>query len=321
MPLSFVFSIVIAVIGAISVGLTSVFYRPGTRSDYRGQHQDPAKGAVLAGLTIGFGLAYMALLFSASATVVPTRSVGVEVSFGKPSETPLQNGFHMVTPWHRVEKFDTSIQTLKLDGTGDGDTTPAITVRLANQTTANVDTNLQWNIDPNGKVIDLYRKYKKFDNIESTLIRSRLVHAVNNSFSAYNPLSGINGSDSPTQSTDDLARTASSALAKDVGSGVNVETLTIALVHYDGTTQTKLNNYAQALADTRIATQNTLTAQQVALANKALAAQSSVTNPGVQYQNCLNLVAKLAAAGQLKDLPATFNCGDPRSQVIVNGSK
>jgi hypothetical protein len=74
-----------------------------------------------------------------------------------------------------------------------------------------------------------------------------------------------------------------------------------------------------ALAETRIATQNRATAEQKALANKALATQVSVCDPGVQYQNCLNLIADLAARGQLGQLPPTFNCGDPRSQVIVNG--
>jgi regulator of protease activity HflC (stomatin/prohibitin superfamily) len=311
MPVSFIASLVIAILGAIVIGFTAALYRGENRGD-------PSKGALLTLLTICFGLVYVGLLFSASATVIHTRAVGIEVSFGKPSGTPLQNGFHMVTPWHTVEKFDTSIQTLKLDGSESGDDTPCITVRLSNQTTACVDTNLQWNIAPKGDVTELYRKYKHFDKIESTLIRNRLVHSVNNAFSVYNPLSGINGADQPTLSTDDLAKNASTELAKEVGDGINLDTLTITLVHYDTTTQTKLNSFAQALADTRIATQNTLTAQQVALANKALAAQTSVNNPGVQYQNCLNLVARLAAAGQLKDLPQTFNCGDPRSQVIVN---
>ncbi len=101
-----------------------------------------------------------------------------------------------------------------------------------------------------------------------------------------------------------------------VDSGIVVDTLRISLVHFDDTTQGKLNGFAQALADTQIATQQKLTAEQQKQANDLLAAASS-NDPGVKYQNCLNLLKDLAAKGQLQNLPPTFNCGDATAPVII----
>jgi hypothetical protein len=271
-------------------------------------------------IPVGTGLVILiaGLLFSASATLVPTRTVAVEVSLGRPVGT-LQNGFTMVAPWHKVEKFDASVQFLIKQGDGQ-----CITVRLGNQTTACVDIiRSQWNIDPNGDIIELYRRYKQFDRIEHTVITGEATHALVDTFSTFDPLGGIATSgkvDTTTKpSIDQLATQARTQMQQSLGTGIKVDSLLL-FVHYDTTTQNKLNNYAQALADTRIATQQTLTAEQVALANKALATQASVTNPGVQYQNCLSLVRDLATKDQLKDLPPTFNCGDPRTSIIVGGS-
>lgn len=251
-----------------------------------------------------------ALLFFDSYTVVPTRTVAVEVSFGKPV-TAVSNGWHWVAPWRSVEKFDASVQTLKLRR-GDKDN-PCATVRLANQTTACVDATVQWNIDANGDVIDLYKRYRTFDNIESNLVERQLQRALNVVFEAYNPLSALTGqggatADGPGVSLDDLAAKATGILRSAVGGGVSIDNITIPLVHYDQITQDKLNAYSQALADTQIAAQRKKTADLIKQANDALAASNAVHDPGVQYQNCLNLIADLAAKGQLKDLPPTFNC-------------
>jgi hypothetical protein len=118
-------------------------------------------------------------------------------------------------------------------------------------------------------------------------------------------------------SLDDLAAKAATLLRAAVGGGVTIDNITVPLVHYDQITQDKLNAYSQALADTQIAAQRKKTADLVKQANDALAASAAVHDPGVQYQNCLNLIADLAAKGQLKDLPPTFTCGSSAAPVIV----
>lgn len=259
------------------------------------------------------------MLFASSATTVPTRSVGVVTSFGRPTGS-LTNGFHLVAPWADVEKFDASVQTLKMDGVGKGDTTPCVTVRLGNQTTACVDTSVQWNIRPDGDVVELYRRYKNFDNIETNLVERQLQHALNVAFDTYDPLAAINGVQSGNALTlDELAANARTALEAGVGNGITVLSLTIPLIHYDADTENRLRSYQQALADTRIAEQRKKTAQQVADANNILSGSAATKDPGVQYQNCLNLIADLAAKGQLKDLPPTFNCGQAGSTPVIVG--
>lgn len=311
MPLSFIAALVLIVLGALVL--------LGMWVASKGEGEPLGAGAYI-GVALGFGLLAGLFLFLASATIVPARNVGVEVALGKPVGK-LDNGFHMVAPWHRVEKFDAGVQTLEMTGDGNGKDAPCVTVRLQNQTTACIDViRSQWNIDPNGDVIELYRRYRKFDKIELNVIAGQEMNALVATFATFDPLAGITGaSDAPLKSTDDLAKQALRQTQSSVGTGIHVDNLLLR-VNYDPTTQGKLNDYAKALAETRIAMQNRQTAEQKALANKALAAQASVRDPGVQYQNCLNLIADLAARGQLAQLPPTFNCGDPRSQVIVNGA-
>jgi regulator of protease activity HflC (stomatin/prohibitin superfamily) len=271
-------------------------------------------GAVVTLGVVLLGAGGVTLVFD-SFTIIPTRSVGVVVAFGKPDPKPLTNGFHWVAPWKSVEVFDASVQTLKLTGEKNkgednpGDDGDPVTVRLGNQTTANVDVSVQWNIAPEGDVVELYRKYKNFDNIQANLVRRQLAHALNNAFGTYDPLKAINGdTDKPTQSTDDLAARARKELQDAVGSGITIGTLTIPIVHYDQATEDRLRAYQQALADTRIAEQKEKTAQATKRANDVLAGSQSTKDPGVQYQNCLDLIRDLANKGKLQDLPPTFTC-------------
>lgn len=282
---------------------------------------DEAKPVAL-GAAIITGVITIALVFIASFTIVPTRSVGVVTAFGKPTGS-LRNGGHMVRPWAEVEKFDASVQTLKLDGNSKDDTSPCVTVRLGNQTTACVDVSVQWNIDPTGDVIELYRRYKSFGNIEDNLIKRQLQHALNIAFETYDPLRNINVSaDKQNQTLDQIAGSAKTVLAAGVGNGITVLSLTIPIVHFDGDTEGRLKAYQQALADTRIAEQKRQTAEQTKAANDILAGSNAAKDLGVQYQNCLDLIRDLGNKGQLQSLPVgALNCGGSSQTPVIVGSK
>jgi regulator of protease activity HflC (stomatin/prohibitin superfamily) len=222
----------------------------------------------------------------------------------------LPNGWHWIAPWSDVEKFDASIQTLKLDAVGHN----CVTVRLGNQTTACVDVSVQWNIDQGADVVDLYRRYRTFDNIETNLVRRQLQRALNVSFETYDPLRTVNGGDQPGQTLDDLAGKSETTLRTAVGHGIQIHNVTIPLVHYDGTTEDRLKAYQQALADTRIAEQRKQTASKVAEANAILAGSQASKDAGVQYQNCLDMVERSAKSGG--NLPAGFSCGSGTPVVV-----
>lgn len=305
---AFVITLILA-----AVGVTLLVVR--NRLSFEGDDLPPVI-PVVAGIIV---LAVAgAIMLKISAEVVPARNVGVQVTFGK-AEATLSNGFHWVKPWSSVEKVDATVQPLNRGS----DTNDCITVRLANQTTACVDVTAQWNIDQHANANELWQRYRGNNdnvvaNVGKNVVERELRRSLNVVFEKYNPLLVLSGQ-APTITTDDLATRALVEMRSHVDAGIVIDTLRIPLVHYDAVTQEKLNGYAQALADTQIATQAKLTAQQQKLANDLLAAASS-NDPGVMYQNCLNLVRELAAKNQLGSLPQTFNCNGTQAPVIV-GSK
>lgn len=307
----FITTLVITVIALLAYGFLIVVDRADGDRARRGLVWG-GLAAILVVFTLGTTIS--------SATLVPTRSVGVEVEFGKPVGA-LTNGLHWVAPWASVEKFDASVQTTKLDGTGKDDSTPCVTVRLGNSTQACVDVVTQWNIDPTGDVIELYRSYHSFDRIEANLVLVQLQHALRDTFGTFDPLAALADTSAKQPSLDDLAASTKNLFTGYVGPGINVRTVTVSLVHYDQATEDRLRAYQQALADTRIATQRKATAQQVADANSILAGNAASKDPGVQYQNCLNLIADLAQKGLLKDLPPTFNCGSASTTPVIVGKQ
>lgn len=251
-----------------------------------------------------------------SFTVVPARNVGIVNVLGKADQS-LDNGFHWVTPWASIETVDATVQNVNLDS----DTKNCVTVRLANQTTACVDLTLQWNIDQNANANVLWQRYRGSNddvvgNIGRNVVERELRRSLNVVFEKYNPLAVLSNTGGVQVSTGDLASQALALMKTSVDQGIVIDTMLISVVHYDDVTQQKLNGYAQALADTQIATQQKLTAEQQKLANDQLAVGSS-NDAGVKYQNCLNLLKDLAAKGQLQNLPPTFNCGDSTTPVIV----
>lgn len=317
----FIIALIVGVIGLLIALIGLVKPAPDPDDQRYRRNDDNIPRGVLIGAGIAAVLVALVAITIDSFTIVPTRSVGVQVAFGKPATEPLKNGLHWVAPWSSVEKFDASVQTLNLTAAKD-DAGDSVTVRLGNQTTAKVDVSVQWNIDPDGDVVELYKRYRSFDNVENNLVKRQLQHALNIAFADYDPLRAINGTnDAPTQSVDDLAAKTKADLQKAVGTGIQIGTLTIPIIHFDGATEDRLRQYQQALADTRIAQQQKQTSQARADSNGILAASASIKDPGVQYQNCLDLVRDLAVKGQLKDLPATFNCGGSGQSPVIVGQR
>jgi regulator of protease activity HflC (stomatin/prohibitin superfamily) len=307
----FILGIVLVLLGVLAIALRYTF---AGGPEKRGYNPEAKRGALVLGLLLialgGFTIGMD------SFTVIPARNEGVVNTFGK-AEEALDNGFHWVKPWSSIETIDATVQNINLDN----DTKNCVTVRLANQTTACVDLTVQWNISQTGSANELWQRYRGNNddvvgNVGRNVVERELRRSLNVVFEKYNPLSVLSDAGTPTVSTGDLAAQALALMKSSVDPGITVDTLLISVVHYDETTQQKLNGYAQALADTQIATQNKKTAEQQKLANDLLAAGSS-NDAGVKYQNCLNTVKDLAAKGQLQNLPPTFNCNEVASPVII----
>jgi hypothetical protein len=136
-------------------------------------------------------------------------------------------------------------------------------------------------------------------------------------FVDYNPLGNLNSDKViPPVSLETLSDRVKKLLVGDdgnsgrIGEQIEVLSVFIPIVHHDDQTQTKINQYQAAKADTRIALQKVQTAENEAKANKALTASLS-NNPNVLTSKCLDMVAKGV------DLPAGFTCWPGGSSAVV----
>ncbi len=318
---AFILAMIIVALGLL--GLVAAFVLDlSPKTDRRGMVEPPL---VSRGVAIAVAVAVMALggliVFFDSYVIIPARNVGIVNTFGK-AEATLDNGWHWVKPWSSVEHVDATVQNINLDS----DTHNCIAVRLQNQTTACIDVTLQWNIDQHANANDLWQRYRGTDgnvvaHVGKNVVERELTRALGNVFTNYNPLVVLSDPNNKQPSADALAKQALDQMRQYVDPGIVVSSLLVPTggIHYDDVTQQKLNAFAQALADTQIAIQNKLTAEQQKQANDLLAAASS-NDAGVKYQNCLNLLKDLAAKNQLQNLPPTFNCGESSTPVIL-GSK
>lgn len=294
--------------------------------------------------TIGFSVAAVAVLLSVTIYVggsynrVPARNLGIVSSQGKVQKEILHPGAHWLDPWESVENLDTTNQPLKMigqhgsscDDSGasckDPNWIPWVEVRVGNQTIAHVDVTVLWHInDDEASVIALYNANKNttegvFERVRDNVVETQVKHAVGVVFGHYNPLANVTDatSDGPT-STDVLETQVLDYLSKQSSlKGITLVSLIINNIHVDQTTQDQLNKYAQVLAAQRIAEQQAKVNAAIVAANQILAADTSTNNPGVRYQNCLQLIRDLAASGALEKLPpGTLSC-DPNSGLIVS---
>jgi regulator of protease activity HflC (stomatin/prohibitin superfamily) len=302
----FIFFVLVMIAAVLALGF-SFRMRPSTTSK-AGSVRRSAITIVRLG-SIGVIFLGLFVLFASMAKVVPTRTVAVETSFGRPVAT-LHNGFHLVAPWASVEQFDATIQTLKMSGE-QGDH-PGVMVRLANAATARVDVTVQWQIDPAANIIDLYSDYRSFENIEDNVVKRQLASALNNVFETYDPLLSLTKLGTEQTPLSSLAETTRSKLADAMPAGVIVRSVTIPSIRFDDNIQQKINQYLAAVAETQIAEQRQKTAAAQKKANDLLASANNTT--GVLYQNCLDMVERMVKEG--KQLPAGFSCGTPPTTVV-----
>src|ERR1041385_2351940 len=84
-------------------------------------------GGVIAAVVFGiiFGVVWIACSFSPT----PARNVGIEIEFGKATDT-LTPGLNWVAPWASVENFPTTSQVLDMDATDNTDASKANPVQV-----------------------------------------------------------------------------------------------------------------------------------------------------------------------------------------------
>jgi regulator of protease activity HflC (stomatin/prohibitin superfamily) len=261
------------------------------------------EGSVVAGLALTFLLVFTAI---ASATTVDARSVGIQTSFGRYTDT-LDNGFHWTAPWSSVEQFSTQIQYLELKNDD------AVSVSFAGGSSGSANVVVRWSISEDGAE-QLWQRYRTFDNVRDQLVQSEAQNAFRTTFSQYSPVDAIDGNNLNTITSavrDNLENTLSSY-------GVNIDSVSVTRVNLGERAQTALDRIVQANADTERAQAEQDRAR--IDAETAIIRQASLTPEALQ-RYCLEVVNSwnVDANGPL---PATFDCslGGSTTPVIVGAN-
>ncbi len=238
--------------------------------------KNPAAKTRSLRIAVVAGVIALFVVILGSTTIVSARNVGVVTTFGRPSGT-LSNGLHWKAPWQSVTEMDGTIQ---IDNhTGES----ATTVRLGNNSTANVDNSVRWRIQP-AAADELFLDYRQFANVRDNLVTRELRAALNEVFADFDPLAPENVEGTNVQALGD--KVAETLRAK-VGGQIEIINVIVPLVNYDQATQDRINALNVEKANTRIAEQRAKTAAAEAKANEILAASVS-NDPNVLVSKCLD---------------------------------
>lgn len=279
-------------------------------------YSDVNPKAVLGMVAGGLFVVFVIFLAFSTLVIVPTREVGIELTFAKPTGT-VGNGLHVKAPWQDIETMDAAIQTDSYtQAPGNGD---CITTRIAHQAVACVDVSIRWRI-VEGAAGNLYQNYRSFDNVRDSLVTRDLKSAVNQVMETYDVLAVNDQGLSTAPQLSDVGSQVTGILRGLVGNQIDVLSVIIPVMHFDESTQGRINALQAQIAQTRIAEQAENTAKAQAAANSALAATVS-KDPNVLVSKCLDLINE--AITKSYALPAGFSCwqGGSSAVVVPSGGK
>ncbi|MBV8350264.1 MAG: SPFH domain-containing protein [Mycolicibacterium sp.] len=279
MPGWWIFAIVLFVLAAL-VATGAVFAR-GT-----------ARFSVLGGAVILVLLGLLCTIIS-SYDRVDTRNVGIITEFGRPVGV---HGAGIVwhAPWKKVSELSEAIQLQAFEsnsyddaaaGRGVDNNPPAINVRLANNSNAYVDINLNWRLRE-GAAPKLFQDYggsDVFNTIKVNLVDRQAQVALSKTFATFNPQTMLAAAAStpgdpnspapvammsPAQGADlpGMAATVKKDLQDAVGGEIEILDVRIPRLFYDPSTQQRIDAYNQKVQDTINAAQDVKTATQNRLA-------------------------------------------------------
>lgn len=288
-----------------------------------GQYRDSSAvrkigGAVLAlvGLIVG--------AIGISLFTVDARSIGIETKGGKYVGV-LTPGRHVLAPWADVEQWTTRNQTIQFAGDDGSDREnfrdeSSVSVRLGNQSVAQVDMNVTWAVADSGgdlakqtdRIKQLWAQYKTFGDMSRDFAVVTARAASGDVFNVYDPFSSLNSAkaDNPYVPNSEWSSKITDKLRPLYEArGLTLVSVQVVQVGYDKDTEAKIKQYSQKVADTRIAEQDVKVAEQQALASKQRSTQAA--------SGCEALIRDLAASDQLKNLPIGWQCpGNPGPAVV-----
>jgi SPFH domain / Band 7 family len=240
---------------------------------------------------------------------VDTRNVGIITAFGRPVDV---HGAGIVwhAPWKKVSELSEAIQLQAFEsnsyddaaqGKGSDNNPAAINVRLANNSNAYVDENLNWRLRE-GAAPKLFQDYggaNVFQTIKEQLVDRQAQVALSKVFANFNPQVMLAAAASqpgqpaqmtaPAQGADlpAMAAQVKKDLQDAVGTEIEILDVRIPRIFYDPPTQQRIDAYNQKVQETINSAQDVKTAEQ-----NRLAAEQRANQPPPDLRiaifNCLN---------------------------------
>lgn len=252
-------------------------------------------------------LGLLVLLFSGIRSV-PVKSVGVVTSFGH-VEGDLTPGFHWELPYKTANILPETIQTTTWTGSFNRDgVCQALTVRIGGQQTACLDATIQWQVEDQAAP-QLFNNYDTsgtnvLNQITTAVVVREFEQVTNQVLGDYNPIQDVAlnaGAGNSLFST--FGPLVQNTMRRDIGSQIRVIRVIMPILHYDSSTQGRLNTIQATYANAAIAKEQIAVNDAQAQANAAI--QNNVS-ANVLVQECLTLVE--SAAKENYQLPAGFSC-------------
>lgn len=329
---------VVFVIGII-IAIAGVFVGAGSLAA-----SDAGAGGLRIGCVAAVVIGIFGGLLLGGFKDVPTKSIGVPVSFGKVTGSPYGPGLHETwQPWKHLQVLDETVQTSTFEGCqgvycqhGDqvGRTTlpqgdsgsssqPCLEVRIGGQQTACLDVTIQWRVRDNA-ADSLFSDYANQGNlmptIENAVVIRELRQVENLVLGDYSPIADAVASASKGASRfTTFQPLALRDMNADIGSRVKIVSLLMPLLRYDASTQARLNSIQQTVGNTAIAEQEIKTNEALATAYGKLS-KILASNPNVLVSQCLDLVQTAEKDGYL-GLPSGFGCIPNSSTAVSVGPK
>lgn len=228
-------------------------------------------------------IAYVLLCLAFSISIVEAGDQKVQTSFGKVTGVN-DSGFNLVAPWSVGTSFSTRQQWVEFKDDpkcGDCEDEPWVDVRLAGQATATVFGIIEYT-QPADSIDDLFLTWKTEERIRSVYVYTKAKGALNAAFGQYDPLATVKLQDDVFGTYGKLA---TDKLQEAIGGTLPGIKITITGLDLDDRTEDQLRNVQAAIAQTRIAEQGKLTAEQIATANKTIAASLS-NDPVTAFYQC-----------------------------------
>lgn len=247
-------------------------------------------GAVIGGVA---GLVVSAILIAfATVTVVPTKTVGIPVTFGVVGQ-PMPNGLNLKAPWTDVELMDMTVQSL--DASEDNPTV----AKDVDDMDVYVHNNVRWALKEEA-TDDVFNDTKNIDGDNMKVIADKFIQpahraVVQDVMATYNPL------DDEKPSNAEVSKAIKDGLTERIGDRFDISAVDVTFIDTTQATKDRINMLNAERANTRIAEQKKETATNEAAANKILA-ESVSNDPNVLVRECLRLI------DESKPLPAGFQC-------------